>query len=389
MSGVGGRPEDRGSLLEALGPGGNARVLEHPSRQVREPIAPAFQLFAAFLVTVVGIVLALLAARYALEGGLTAVKGLLTGVTGVAALLVFAGSLWLLQSEVSDRHVVEIGIWTFGWLVLAEGVILAVVTVGVVPGQVAGVAVLSTGLCLGFLTGLRGAVRHREAAPVAPQRPTGALDDLLQRGTADDPRRLLGLAEPDAPVAEGALLEALRRGRRVTADEGRARRVDSLIDHLEGGEGRPRSVPLADVLDRQVAAVRADRPDASVTVEGAPESGLPVRATDHLEDLIAALLENAVDHGGGAVTVSVLETGTTACLTVTDDGPGLPDPVAAALEGEGPPDPGLVSHGHGLFAVRALVTHLDGTLDVETAEGEGTRISVVLNKTGAPDATAA
>ncbi len=78
------------------------------------------------------------------------------------------------------------------------------------------------------------------------------------------------------------------------------------------------------------------------------------------------LVTNAMKHAfgeraGGVVTVALRQTDGMRVLSVADDGAGMPDAAVS---------------GFGMHVVRALVTQIDGQLDVATEPGAGTTFTV-------------
>ncbi|PSQ57434.1 MAG: hypothetical protein BRD23_08540, partial [Halobacteriales archaeon SW_9_67_25] len=90
--------------------------------------------------------------------------------------------------------------------------------------------------------------------------------------------------------------------------------------------------------------------------------------------VLAAVVRDVIEHSGRTphVKVGVEAEGEVVCLTVRDDGPGLPEEAAAFLAGDRKEGP-----DGGLRIVRRLVTAYGGDIAVETAEG--TTVTVELS----------
>ncbi|MER7759768.1 sensor histidine kinase [Streptomyces sp. NPDC097619] len=113
-----------------------------------------------------------------------------------------------------------------------------------------------------------------------------------------------------------------------------------------------------------------------------PDSDLPATPVLPSRDLVTVLgnlVDNAVEavtgRPGARVTVSARGTGTAVELTVTDNGPGLPedtDVFAAGRSGKGP------GRGLGLALVRQAAHRHGGTVGADAAPGGGARFTVRL-----------
>ena len=83
--------------------------------------------------------------------------------------------------------------------------------------------------------------------------------------------------------------------------------------------------------------------------------------------IVRNLLTNALRHGKAPVAVSIMEESGMAVLEVRDQGPGIPDSLAALIVGDGSearsPAPGSV--GLGLWIARELARLMGGTLTYE------------------------
>jgi len=188
----------------------------------------------------------------------------------------------------------------------------------------------------------------------------------------------------------------------VNADADRVTRlITELLDiaRIESGRltVRRQVVDLGRVASRHVAGivVSGEDPDKfTVQVgEGLPEMWLDA---DKLDQIMANLLENAVRHGAGHVTIDVVawpglprageqpdvEAG--ACVTVTDEGEGIPaglhDRVFTRFWRSGRRG----GTGLGLYIVRGLVEAHGGRIEVGRAPTGGALFRFVL-PAGRPD----
>ena len=147
---------------------------------------------------------------------------------------------------------------------------------------------------------------------------------------------------------------------------------------------RPDSrVNLVDAVHEAVEVVDAD--GAAVTVETPPEAW--IRADDSVEFPVREVFENAVTHNDGAtrrVEATIRENGTTTCLEVTDNGPGIPSDEREVLQAE---EETPLSHASsiGLWLVKWMCETQGGTVRLEATD-DGTTVRLRF-ESAAPPAT--
>ena len=187
---------------------------------------------------------------------------------------------------------------------------------------------------------------------------------------------------------EGAIAEAVDeelRGRLEAADR-EVDRLSGIVDRLlvmarEIEEGISASVDLREAVDRAVIRwnERAGQRDSTVVAQGDGGSAR-VDPTD-LDQILDNLLDNATAYAPGEVTIESGGSNGRVFVAVRDRGPGIaPQDLARVTErfyrGRGVPSGGS---GLGLAISRQLVEKWGGTLDVQSAHGEGTRVEVRLD----------
>ena len=210
---------------------------------------------------------------------------------------------------------------------------------------------------------------------------TGPLADLIDRVESEMPALLTDearlAAREDLPEAIGfirtstqkmdrlinAILKLSREGRRVIA---------------------PEPIDLAALVEASVGAIRHIVDDRGVAVR--VERPMPPLVADRLalDQILSNLIENATKYlqpgRPGSITVSARTAGARVIIAVADNGRGI-DPrdhqrVFDLFRRSGTQDqPG---EGIGLAHVRALAYRLGGTIDVESALGEGATFRVNL-----------
>ncbi len=203
---------------------------------------------------------------------------------------------------------------------------------------------------------------------------------------------LKGAARND-PDAQARFLDRMGkeavRMNRLVSDLLSLSRVEA-VERQRPGE----AVPLIPVLRASIASLAGSARDASVTVELVGEPGEIVLPgdEDQLRQVINNLLENAIKYGaeGGIVWIRVHPPARDALLrseavrvTVEDRGPGI-DPIHLPRITErfyrvdDHRSREMGGTGLGLAIVKHIVNRHRGRLDIDSAPGQGTRVSLVL-----------
>ncbi|MFO1421945.1 MAG: HAMP domain-containing sensor histidine kinase [Candidatus Competibacteraceae bacterium] len=207
-------------------------------------------------------------------------------------------------------------------------------------------------------------VSHEFKTPLAAMR--GAVEllrDHLDTMTATERERFLSNLDQDAARLERLVRRLLELAR---ADVMQA----SASDRAE----------VAAVVRRLAARYR----DVGLTVsvaEPLPSASVAM-AEDVLESILGNLLDNARQHGGDAVTVTVTlpapRTGATLLIEVSDNGPGISAANAARVfEPFFTTDRARGGTGLGLAVVKSLLTAHRGAIELGES-GTGTRLRIRL-----------
>ena len=161
-----------------------------------------------------------------------------------------------------------------------------------------------------------------------------------------------------------------------------------LLSRLEGGM-LPLDLAPVSVTDLVEEAVRANTQTATVQdISLAVQAGqgpAVLGDSSRLHQVLDNLLGNAIkfSHRGGRVLATASFDGTTWRIDVADDGIGVPPDEAARLFGRfvrasNARIAGLPGTGLGLSIVKTIVEMHGGRVDVDTALGKGTTVSVRL-----------
>ncbi|GAA0520553.1 Histidine kinase-, DNA gyrase B-, and HSP90-like ATPase [Halorubrum aquaticum] len=331
---------------------------------------------------------------------------------GIALGVVYAGGRVRDAGFTRDEEG-RVARWTAAGTFLAAGAIGATLLVRAVEGRplvepvfpllvAAGSGALG-GAIAGYLA-VRQEAEARRARDAT--RAVSFVNHLLRHDLRNDLSTIRGYADLAGSTGHGDGNTTGERGDDGNSDDGNgpggrdastviAAKADEGLDRLETtsavtdallGDSDLHRVDLA-AITREILEGLTERTD--VTVEADLTGEAPVTANDGLRSVVDNLVENAVEHAGGDVTlrVAVRDDDGTVTLSVGDDGPGIPperraalfgddDAGDAAAEGAGDRDGGTGSGG--LFIVDSLVEEYGGTVSVGDADLGGTRFEVRL-----------
>jgi signal transduction histidine kinase len=217
------------------------------------------------------------------------------------------------------------------------------------------------------------------ASAVVTARSVGS-DQLRAReaATEDERRRWARELHDETLQGLGALRLSLAAARRATDPEAwrgaladATAQLDTEISNLRGIISDVRPAALDELGTQAAVEALADRVrsrgmDVELTVDLDWESGrATMRHDDEVETALYRIaqeaLTNAVKHSGAAgVALAVVETDGDVTVTVEDAGQGF--------------DPAGRKDGYGLLGMRERVELLGGTVAVESAPGDGTRV---------------
>jgi putative PEP-CTERM system histidine kinase len=137
-------------------------------------------------------------------------------------------------------------------------------------------------------------------------------------------------------------------------------------------------VEVATEVERRwaVAGVRFNRVDSPLTLSVRADSGRLHAAVDHI-------VQNAIDAAGtgGHVTVSLLGRSDDGCLVIADDGPGMDERFVRDELFRPFRSTKASGYGVGAYQARELVRSMGGSLEVRSAPGEGTAVTISVPST--------
>jgi signal transduction histidine kinase len=299
---------------------------------------------------------------------------------GVPALVLAYAGYRLSTVDLPPREVWTAAVWSLGGTVLFVAVLGATFLVRVFEGRplVEPVFPLLVAAAAGGISGLvAGYYNVRAQADARQSRmATNALafiNDLIRHDLRNDLNVIQGhadlLSESAADVGAGdPAVVAEKTDEALSRIETSKVIADTLIGDpdLEPIDLVPVVAEMAARISNTVAAtVETDLPDSAV-----------VSANDGVQSVVDNLIENAVEHNDAddpRVAVAVTAGYDFVRLTVTDNGPGIPDDRKGTVF-----EPGEGGSGGGLSLIYTLVTGYGGDVWIEDAEPRGTRFVVEL-----------
>jgi putative PEP-CTERM system histidine kinase len=158
------------------------------------------------------------------------------------------------------------------------------------------------------------------------------------------------------------------------------RKMNELLARLSNGSRRE-AEPARPVQIKQIAAAIAESKKSvrAVRVEG--DSGLTAIADPgRLGQALGHLVQNAIDASadGQPVRIRIDRLGNEAAIEVIDSGVGMSAEFIRTRLFQAFASTKETGFGVGAFEARALVASMDGRIEVESREGEGSRFTIFL-----------
>jgi signal transduction histidine kinase len=218
----------------------------------------------------------------------------------------------------------------------------------------------------------KGGVKEIDSVGTALDTTAARLDDLLARERAFSADASHQLRTPLAGLRmrlEAALEQTAQDPRTaISASLADADRLEAIIDELltlarAGQAGPAGPIDLGELLGQHSpewgARLALHGRDLDVRIDpGAPD---PYASTAAVGQVLAVLVDNAVTHGGGTVTVSAREAAGAVAIDVSDEGPGVQEPESLLFARRADRRDG---HGIGLALARRLTEAEQGRLEL-------------------------
>jgi signal transduction histidine kinase len=167
------------------------------------------------------------------------------------------------------------------------------------------------------------------------------------------------------------------------------RLVNDLLVLARADARRPlqsEPVPIKPIVEEVCRQARLLAPDREIACDAPPEVAAMGQA-DAIKQVLLILIDNAIRHADGSITVAGDVLDKRVILKVRDSGPGIePETLPHLFErfSQGRPSGEGDSTGLGLAIAKALVDAQGGTLTYSSQPGEGSVFSVTLPQATAP-----
>lgn len=295
--------------------------------------------------------------------------------TLLAAGLLVAAAL-LSRSDFATRHALRIAGWAVLGTLLLGLVIGLIVLAGTPLPLYAAATLLSVSTIAHVLIGVRDVQRIRAESLARQREQFEVLNRLVRHNLRHEAQLLLFAAErlERDDVTDHDVAEELED---VADDLAEMNDVLDRSQTLISEEAGPTTtIDLGELLVELAEEAREAHPEASIEVVHPDECR--VRSGQQLELAIVELLDNALEHGGRApsVTIDAANRPEGVLLEIRDDGPGIPEEERALIQRELDIDQLAHSQGLGLWYVRWVLDAYGGDLEFEVDEGTTVRLAL-------------
>jgi signal transduction histidine kinase len=204
------------------------------------------------------------------------------------------------------------------------------------------------------------------------------LNRILRHDLRNDINVIQGHAElikyGSVDPAEGAD-SIMRRADDIISLSESARKFEQII---RTEQPKLEVADLTDIVDTYADDVRNTRRDVEITVDR-PDTA-PVQASPLVKSAVRNVIDNAIDHNDkpiAQVDIAITRSEAFVTLSVSDNGPGLPERELQIIQG-GTETPLDHSSGLGLWITHWIVTKSGGWIEHEPNEPRGSTIQLVF-----------
>jgi len=303
-------------------------------------------------------------------------------VDGTPALALTYGGYRLSRTDLPPRGSWTVLVWSLSGVVLFVAAMGATFVVRIAEGRTVAeptfplLVAANAGGIAGLIAGYYNA-RAREDARRSRtvNNALAFINELIRHDLRNDLNVIRGHADLIADADPGVVPDAADADTVAEKSDEALSRIETsrIIADTLVGDPELEPTDLVPVVT-EMGTRTNDAFDA--TIETDLPDGAMVTANAGIRSVVDNLLENAVEHNDAddpRVDVAVTIEGDTVRLTVTDNGPGIPDDLKESLfepDGEG--------SGGGLSLVYTLVTGYGGDVRVADADPRGSRFVVDL-----------
>lgn len=214
-----------------------------------------------------------------------------------------------------------------------------------------------------------------------------AIDRVLRHNINNEMNVIRGYTETIAEATEGSLStraeKILESSDNLLATIDKERQITRLINELEP----PTTVEVGPLLRRLAATLRDEYPEATIDVIGEQDSA--ISAVPAAVDAIEELVDNAIVHAqrpDPRVEIGIQQHTEFVDITVTDNGPGLPEMERNILTKSEDITPLYHGSGLGLWFVKIVADRSDAEVTVAETHQSGTVITMKFPRVeAAPD----
>jgi signal transduction histidine kinase len=323
-----------------------------------------------------------------LFGGTSGVVETVIAVFGLLIGLGFvAGSGVLLRSDLRTKHVLRVAGWNLLGVVATSAVLVLILLYQQASGGTllaplfSGTIVVGVSATAHVLIGVND-VRRIRARNLARQREkTTVMNRLIRHDLKHSAQVLLGLGDVLSGTPDPDVDDIGDRVRTVGSDLAEIdSQVGTVTDLIEAEDVEREPVAVDSLVEASAAELRPEFPDATVSVRA--DDGARALAGDPLEIAVSELLENALVHGGDPATVDIhvaVEPGMVT-VSVSDDGPGIPETERELVSGDQSVTQLTHSNGLGLWLSKWVVEAYGGTLGFEAPADGGATVTLSLDR---------
>jgi len=336
--------------------------------------------------TLTGVGLAVVSARQL--GGTDGVVETVIAVFGLLIGLGFlAGSGVLVRSDLRTKHVLRVAGWNLLGIVATTAVLVLILLYQRSSGGTllaplfSGTIIVGVSATAHVLIGVND-VRRIRARNLARQREkTTVMNRLIRHDLKHSAQVLLGLGDALTRISDPDIDDIGDRVRTVGSDLADIdSQVETVTDLIETDEVNRESVAVSSLVEASVAELRSQFPAATVSVSA--DKNARALAGDPLAIAFSELIENALVHGGNPATVDihVAAERKTVTVSVSDDGPGIPESERELVSGEQEVTQLTHSNGLGLWLSKWVVEAYGGTLEFGADDGDGATVTLRLDR---------